>query len=195
MDSGAARAFILKLLKERLPPQRTYHCLEHTLDVYASTITIAEQEGVEGEDLALLKIAALYHDAGFAVRDHDHEEASCNIARETLPGFGFSERQVARICSMIMATRIPQQPSDKLERILCDADLDYLGRSDFKRIGDTLFNELRTYGALRTEREWIELQARFIERHTYFTDTCKRLREPVKQQHLSEVKERLRRNR
>jgi len=188
MDSGSARAYILEQLRTRLPIKRTYHCLEHTLDVYASAISIAEQEGVDGEGLVLLKIAALYHDAGFLAQDTDHEEAGCRIAQEVLPGFGFNERQIEQVCDMIMATRIPQSPRDELARILCDADLDYLGRADFNRIGATLFEEMRTYGVLSTEREWNQLQVRFIERHSYFTQTNKQLREPVKQAHLAEVR-------
>jgi len=188
MDTEAAKAYILAKLKNELPAQRTYHCLEHTLDVYASVIGIAEQEGVTGEGFALLKVAALYHDAGFTVQDLDHEVAGCAIVRERLPGFGFSATQIELICDMIMATRIPQTPRNKLGRILCDADLDYLGRNDFERIGTTLFNEMRTYGVLKNEREWNELQVRFLERHRYFTATNKKLREEEKQKHLERVK-------
>lgn len=194
MDSSGARAYILERLKERLPVLRSYHSLEHTLDIYASAISIAEQEGVEGEGLVLLKIAALYHDAGFTVQDTDHEAAGCVLAKEVLPGFGFNERQIELVCEMIMATRIPQSPRNKLARILCDADLDYLGRSDFNQIGSTLFDEMRAYGVLSTEREWNELQLRFLERHAYFTVTNKRLRDPLKQEHLEKVRAWLRQN-
>ncbi len=47
---------------------------------------------------------------------------------------------------------------------------------------------MKHYGVLSTEREWNELQERFLERHKYFTATNKRLREPVKQEHLAAVK-------
>ncbi len=188
MDTQGAKAYILARLRNDLPADRSYHSLEHTLDVYASAIGIAEQEGIVGEDLALLKIAALFHDAGFTVQDADHEQAGCGIVREVLPGFDFTEGQVDRVCGLIMATRIPQSPRDQLEEILCDADLDYLGRADFKRIGDTLFAEMRAYGILGTEREWNELQVRFLEKHRYFTDTNKRSREARKQEHLAGVR-------
>jgi predicted metal-dependent HD superfamily phosphohydrolase len=171
-----------------LPKERTYHCLEHTLDVYASVVDIAEQEGVTGEGLILLKIAALYHDAGFTVQDLEHEVVSCRIVQEELPKFGFGPDQVELICNMILATKIPQTPRNKLARILCDADLDYLGREDFLQIGAELFKEMKHYGVLNTEREWNELQVRFLERHQYFTVTNKRVREPKKQEHLREVK-------
>lgn len=189
MDAQGAKAFILAKLKSELPADRTYHSLEHTLDVYANAITIAEEEGITGEGLVLLKIAALYHDSGFTIQDSDHEEAGCRITREALPRFGFNERQIELVCEMIMATRIPQRPRNKLARVLCDADLDYLGRNDFEQIGLFLFSEMRTYGVLRTERDWNELQERFLERHSYFTATNKRVREPVKQQHLARIRE------
>ncbi len=188
MDTEGAKAYILAKLKNELPVDRTYHSLEHTLDVYASAIGIAEQEGVTGEGFVLLKIAALYHDSGFTVQNLEHELAGCAIVRAQLPGFGFGEQQIELICDMIMATRIPQTPRNKLGRILCDADLDYLGRNDFDRIGATLFQEMRTYGVLKTEREWNELQVRFLERHKYFTGTNKRSREAEKQTHLLAVR-------
>ncbi len=190
MDPHGAKAYILERLRNELPKERTYHSLAHTLDVYASVIDIAEKEGlVNEEDLALLKTAALYHDSGFIVHGLDHEQQGCVLVREHLPGFGYSASQIQRICDMIMATRIPQSPRNKLSRILCDADLDYLGRTDFKRIGDLLFAEMRTFGVLATELEWNQLQVRFLERHSYFTVTNKRLREPVKQQYLAELKQ------
>lgn len=195
MDALGAKVHILAKLKTELPSARTYHSLEHTLDVYASVIGIAEQEGITGEGLALLKTAALYHDAGFTVQGTEHEEAGCRIAREVLPRYGYGPRQIELVCDMILATRIPQRPRNKLARVLCDADLDYLGRGDFWVIGDTLYKEMRHFGVLGSEREWNELQLRFLERHHYFTPTNKALREPVKQDNLALVKAWLEKNR
>ena len=191
MDPQAAEVHILAKLRKGLPANRSYHCYEHTLDVYRTAITIAAAEGVSGEDLDLLKTAALFHDSGFLIRDDEHELGSCGIARETLPAFGYTSQQIERICAMIMATKIPQDPADELARILCDADLDYLGRPDFFRIGATLFNEFKHYGVLNTEREWNELQVRFLEKHRYFTKRSKLVREPVKRQHLAAVIDKL----
>lgn len=191
MDERSAADHILEKLREGLPKHRSYHSYEHTVDVHDTTMMIAGAEGIAGEDLQLLKIAALYHDAGFLIQDQEHEKGSCRLAREDLPRFGYSSGQIERICTMIMATKIPQNPQDTLSRILCDADLDYLGREDFFRIGETLFSEFKHYGVLRTEREWNELQVRFLEKHHYFTDHSKRVREPVKRAHLAQVIERL----
>ena len=195
MDALGAKGYILAKLKTELPPARTYHSLEHTLDVYASVIGIAEQEGITGEGFMLLKTAALYHDAGFTVQETEHEEAGCRIVREVLPGYGYAANQIELICDMILATRIPQQPTSELARALCDADLDYLGRADFWIIGDTLYKEMRHFGVLGSELEWNELQLRFLERHRYFTATNNALREHVKQDNLAQVKAWLEKNR
>lgn len=188
MDHKAAKAIILRKLREELPEARTYHSLEHTLDVYSTTISIAEKEGVTGDDLVLLKTAAMLHDLGFAEQDMEHEAVGCGIARRILPELGYSPEQVERICEMIMATRIPQSPGDDhLAQVLCDADLDYLGRTDFFAIGDRLFAEFKEYGVLSTERSWNELQVEFLSKHRYFTATNVRDREPMKQKNLRAV--------
>jgi predicted metal-dependent HD superfamily phosphohydrolase len=141
--------------------------------------------------MVLLTTAALFHDSGFLLQDLEHEQASCRLVRDHLPGWGFNDVQVERICAMIMSTKIPQSPRDKLARILCDADLDYLGRDDFFSVGDTLFQELKAYGVLRTRHEWDQLQDRFLSKHHYHTVTNKTLREPRKQENLAKVRESL----
>ena len=88
MDTQAAETYILARLRSGLPPHRSYHSCEHTLDVYRTAITIASAEGVGGEDLDLLKTAALFHDSGFLVQDQEHEQGRCINAREALPGVG-----------------------------------------------------------------------------------------------------------
>ena len=189
MDYIAAKEYILKRLRKDLPKKRTYHCFEHTLDVYSAAIDIAEKEGVEGEDLELLKLAALYHDCGFLVQDGEHETAGCKIASEKLNEYGYSKDSIERVCSMIMATKIPQSPKNLLERILCDADLDYLGRSDFFLIGDTLFEELRAFGILDSFDAWNELQVSFLSSHTYCTETSKKLRSDKKTENIQRVRD------
>ncbi|MBK9760147.1 MAG: HD domain-containing protein [Flavobacteriales bacterium] len=194
MDQPGAEAYILGKLRHGLPAFRTYHCFSHTLDVYRTAVEIAVAEGIEGERLDLLRTAALYHDAGFLIQDKDHEEGSCLLASEALPKFGYTHSQVDAVCEMVRATKVPQQPRNKLSRILCDADLDYLGRPDFFRIGATLFTEFKHYAVVKTEREWNELQVRFLSKHRYFTAHSKRVRQPVKQLHLAAVKDWLERD-
>jgi hypothetical protein len=86
-----------------------------------------------------------------------------------------------------MATKIPQTPQTQLERILCDADLDYLGRDDFFSIGSRLFEEMKGRGFVESEREWNLIQKTFLESHRYHTAFSRANREEMKQQHLQEI--------
>ena len=189
MDYQGAKEYILNRLSKELPAKRTYHSFEHTMDVYSTVIDIGEKEGVTGEDMELLKLAALYHDCGFIVQDHDHEIAGCRIMKEKLIDLGYSEEATKKVCSMVMCTKIPQSPKTLLERIICDADLDYLGRNDFFLIGDTLFEELKVYGVLKTLDEWNEIQVKFLEAHSYCTETNRTSRTEKKAENLQRVKD------
>ncbi len=189
MDYRAAKHFILARLQSELSDQLHYHGLHHTLDVLRVAKSLCASEGVHGRGLGLVKTAALFHDCGFVKNKHaGHEFEGCLIARTALPGFGYTGEDIEAICGMIMATKIPQSPTNILEEIICDADLDYLGREDFYRIGETLFEELAAYQLITGEQAWNRLQVSFLTGHRFHTHTNKTLREPVKQQYLEELK-------
>lgn len=187
MDFDKAKDFILSKLKNELAPNLYYHSYNHVNDVHKAARMIAIEEGIEAgsEAFTLLETAVLFHDSGFIVQAKDHEEIGCTIAQKELPAFGYTTGQIEQICGMIMATKIPQTPHTKLEQIICDADLDYLGRDDFFEIGNHLFNELVVYGILEDEKAWNRLQVTFLGKHNYFTDTAKKLRAQKKEQHLN----------
>ncbi|HMZ46104.1 MAG TPA: HD domain-containing protein [Chitinophagaceae bacterium] len=186
-----AKEFITQKQLEEIPKHFTYHSLVHILIVYESCKVLAEGEGITGIDLQLLLTAALFHDSGFIIGPKNHEETSCEFARQYLPQFNYTNEQIEHICDMIMATKIPQSPKDHLGQILADADLDYLGRDDFYTNGNKLFEELKTLNVLKTEREWYQLQINFLEKHNYFTATAIRLRKEKKHIHLNELKNKL----
>lgn len=191
MKFSHAKKFILKKLKTDLPQHLSYHSVEHVKDVYDAARKIGKSEGVKGEEMKLLLTAALFHDSGFIKGPKEHEKVSCEIARKHLPDFGYDTGQIDKICGMIMATRIPQTPTNHLEQILADADLDYLGRDDFWKIGNKLFDELSVYGMIHDENEWNRLQIRFLENHNYFTETALSTRKEKKESYLAEIKSKI----
>lgn len=172
----------------KLSPDLSYHCFDHTMDVLQQSVRIAEAEGVtDQKDIFLLKVAALYHDTGFLKTYRFHEAASCEIFLEETNGFGFTEDDIAVVKRLIMATQIPQQPADILEKIICDADLDYLGRDDFFSIGDTLRREFLLFKVVANNDEWENLQLKFLKNHAYHTKSSQNLREPAKQLNISKL--------
>lgn len=180
---------VLSELQTSLPENLSYHGVHHTIDVVKQSLAIAKREGIsQEEDLLLLQVSALYHDTGFLLTYKDHETESCNKAKKELPLFGFSNAHIKKICGMIEATRIPQKPHNLLEQIIADADLDYLGRNDFKKISKTLQTEFISYAIVSSEKAFEELQLRFFESHEYFTKSSQKLRGPVKNLHYEKLK-------
>jgi uncharacterized protein len=188
MNFEALERHVLQRLDRELPAHLHYHGSHHTRDVMQAAMTIADYEGIrDPEELTLLRTAALLHDSGFLVGPTEHEQQGADYARQLLPEYDYSPNQIETIVGMIMATKIPQSPHNLLEEILCDADLDYLGRPDFFRIGQTLFEELQHFGIIQSLEEWNALQVKFLTAHQYHTAFGKTQRQSPKQAHLAEV--------
>jgi class 3 adenylate cyclase len=179
---------ILDKLEKELPGYLFYHNVKHTVDVVTEVELIGWAEGCTDEEILLLKTAALFHDVGHTVAYDDHEYQGTLIAREMLPRFNYSPAQVERICSIIMSTKLPPRPANLLEDIICDSDLDYLGRSDFIPVSNTLFEELRAQNKMGSLNDWNKMQVKFISGHQYFTKTARRLREVNKRLQIERIK-------
>lgn len=178
---------ILDKLEKELPATLFYHNVKHTVDVVTEVELIGWAEGCSDEEILLLKTAALFHDLGHTVSYDDHEYQGTLFAREMLPGYNYSQEQIDRICSLIMATKLPPTPADLLESIICDSDLDYLGRSDFIPVSNTLFEELKARNKMSDINQWNKLQVKFISGHQYFTKTARSLREVNKQLQIERI--------
>jgi uncharacterized protein len=175
---------ILNKLKNELPINLYYHSIDHTLDVYHCAESIGKQEGISDADMKLLLVAAIYHDVGYLIEKQKHEEHSCDMARMYLPNYNYSTEEVNTICTLIMATKMPQKPKSHLEEIICDADLDYLGRSDYFNISKRLYKEMMAFGTITNWEEWIQIQKIFLQNHHYFTKTAIDLRKAEKEKNL-----------
>jgi uncharacterized protein len=183
-----ARDYVIIRLENELSPLLAYHSAYHTLqEVVPAVVRLASMEKVGGEDRLLLLTAAYYHDLGFIRQRQGHEAVSIEIAKETLPTYGYSENQIDIICGIIRATSIPQSPTNLLEMIMADADLDYLGHENFWNRSRDLRQELKNFGTQFSDVEWYTYQIQFIQAHQYFTASAKSTREAVKQQHLAEI--------
>lgn len=189
MDYELAKEYIVKRLQKELSPTLYYHSLSHTFDVYESATRLAEMESVSEHELRLLQTATFYHDAGMLLTYEGHEKASTEIANEMLPVYNYSRQDIEAVNKMIMATKLPQNAHTLPEKIICDADLDYLGRDDFFLIAHRLKLEWMERGTKNTLRQWYEGQIQFLEHHHYFTESARKLRLQKKKKNLGEIKE------
>jgi adenylate cyclase len=178
---------ILDKLEKELPGYLYYHNVKHTVDVVTEVELIGWAEGCTDEEILILKTAGLFHDVGHVVTYDNHEYHGTLIAREMLPKYNYSAEQIEKICSIIMATKLPPKPTNLLEDIICDSDLDYLGRSDFIPVSNTLFEELKAQNKMGSLNDWNKLQVKFISGHQYFTKTARSLREVNKQLQIERI--------
>lgn len=178
---------IITRLKNELSSNLIYHSYFHTLDVMNAAMQIAESENVSEEDISLLRVAIAYHDSGFIEVYNGHESKGCEYAKMDLPNLGFSQNQIEKICGMIMATKIPNKTNNKLEEIIADADLDYLGRFDYIPISEKLFKELQLNSLIENLELWNKVQLKFLTKHQYLTSFSIANRERTKQNNLKAI--------
>ena len=171
-----------------LSPHLTYHSKAHTIDVIQQSHRIAIAENItDKKQLLLLKFAALFHDSGFLRTYANHEIKGCEIFLEATSGLNFSEEDKEIVKELIMATKLPQQPHTHLQQVICDSDLDYLGRDDFYSIGESLRKEFLHYNIVANNEDWEKLQLNFLGHHQYHTQSSRDLREPVKHKYLTKL--------
>jgi uncharacterized protein len=176
---------VIDTLIEKLAPFLTYHDWKHTEHVIKMAEYIAHQENIPEEDILLIKTAALFHDAGFMTSTGEgHEEESIRLAESKLPEFGYTNPEIEIIAGMIRATSIPQKPKTKLECVLADADLEYLGTDTFRYIGNKLYQEMKHTNQNLSLEKWNEIQIKFLQSHSYHTLYCIQNRTPEKQKNL-----------
>lgn len=179
---------ITGILKAKLDPKLTYHGFHHVEYVMQAALMLAKEMKLSEEDILLLKTAVMLHDSGFIKTYAGHEDESIVIGRKMLPDYGYSSQDIEKIAGMILATRIPQLPKNVLEYIIADADLEYLGTDKFDEISESLFLELMAFNFIKDRNQWNKIQVDFMSKHSYFTEFCRKYREPVKQEHLLKIK-------
>jgi uncharacterized membrane-anchored protein YitT (DUF2179 family)/HD superfamily phosphodiesterase len=182
---------VIDKLEHGLPAYLTYHNVQHTRNVVEAATYLAEQEHLSDKDKLLVQTAALFHDTGFLQSHEEHEMLSCKMAQKLLPGYGFIQGEVDQICTMIMATKLPQSAGDMLSRILCDADLYYLGTDTYDTMASALYSEMKRFHRVKDEREWLIKQIDFLNDHKYYTDTAKKNMEQGKQNNKAALQEKL----
>lgn len=179
----------LRRLASDLDPKYTYHDVNHTEQVIRQVTLLAEFSGISGRTLDLLKLAALFHDSGYLKSPIDHEERSCAIARNQLKDEDITPREVERICEMIMATKIPQNPTDELGCIMADGDLYHLGTDQYDIHAEKLFREMKNTKPDFQEGDWVNTQISFLRNHQFHTEFGKKELEPVKRIHLKKLED------
>jgi HD superfamily phosphodiesterase len=152
-------------------------------------VKYGELEELNKHDLFLVRTAALFHDSGFLFRYEDNEALGVELLYHYGPRFGYQDADLKAIEKIILATGHGEVPSNLMEKVMCDADLDYLGRADYHVTAAKLFDEMALYGVNFDPLQRIQAQIEYLEvYHRYYTTSAKNLRAPGKIKRLAELK-------
>ena len=114
------------LLDRWSEPHRRYHTPEHLLDVLEALDVLCTEDDDAGTRLNV-RLAAWFHDAVYAGKAGEDEEASAALAERSLVGLVDRPAEVGRLVRLT-ASHAPK-PADRAGELLCDADLAVLGRA------------------------------------------------------------------
>lgn len=167
-------------------PALLYHNIDHTRDVVSACRIICDAIGIAGEDRAVVVVSAWWHDVGYLFGGPvNHEERSAEKAAEFLQAAGVPPSFIQRVRGCIMATKMPQSPTNELERIICDADLYHLGTVNFKPYTKRIRKEAELYGAKPISgEEWRLATIELLRTHRYHTEYARAALEAGQAQNL-----------
>lgn len=164
------RTHVRRWFARHMPPEYEFHDLEHTLGVTRTAVQIGQAMGLGGQDLALLEIAALFHDTGYARGRADHEAHSADIAERFLERHGVAARDRARVRALIMATRMGRRPRGPAQEAIRDADSSKAGQADFIARSEKLRREIEhATGDSISRKTWRETNLAYLRAHRFHT--------------------------
>jgi len=165
-----------------------YHNLSHTSDVVNAAQQIAHHYQLNDRDFFVVVAAAWFHDTGYFTSATEHEKAGAGLAKEFLQAKGVSQDDINTIEQCILATKIPQQPKNLLEQIVCDADLFHLGTEAFGDKNKLLRKEMEMIYHKEIDKDlWRLTSIKFLQSHFYHTDYAKVLLNDQKQKNLDKL--------
>ncbi len=179
-----------ELLSKVLDPSYLYHNLTHTKRVVKSVLELLEHHNLDDNQKEALLLAAWLHDTGYTQGSENHEEKSCEIAKDFLSGEGYDNKKIENVCQLIMSTKMESTPTTLSEKIIRDADASHFGKKSYMETCLLLRNEWETQG-LRSfsDVEWLDENIKFFSQyHQFYTDYAKENWQPIKDENFKRLK-------
>ncbi|MGN7985919.1 Pycsar system effector family protein [Pedobacter sp. 22226] len=173
-------------------PRLVYHNFEHTQEVVNAAQQIANHYQLNEQDFFTVTVAAYFHDTGYFEDALNHEAKGAELADDFLAKHKVHQEVRDSVKSAILATKIPQQPKNEIDKIICDADLFHLGLPDFRAKGKLMHKENELiYKKDISKLEWRKKDIQFMESHHYHTDYANLLLSDQKQKNIEKLKSKL----
>jgi len=186
--------YVSALLAEKLPEKIIYHNFNHALLVKKYAETIGERADLAADEMNILRICALFHDAGYVNSYEQYNEESIIIAAAFLAEHEVDQPTIDHISEIIRANKLPQNPKDKIAEVLCDADMMYITTESGIEQFDLLYDETAMGKQKFHKRPVFEKGCiNFFAKHTYFTEYGKTMLQPKKEAAARRISERMKR--
>lgn len=180
---------VLNYFHNHQDPKLVYHDLEHTQDVVKATMQIANHYHLSDKDFFIVTTSAWFHDTGYFEDPNNHEQKGAELAAEFLKKLDVKAEIRDQVMQVILATKMPQRPTNQLENILCDGDLFHLGTDDFKKKDRLMHKENELlYDTGINKNDWRKKDIEFLESHEYHTDYCILLLNDQKTENIAKLK-------
>jgi predicted metal-dependent HD superfamily phosphohydrolase len=149
-----------------------YHNLNHTVLVSENAAWLVNEIGLTYKQRFVVLAASWFHDLGYLTgKAQGHEELGANEALAFLKNI--DNDILGDIKGCILATKMPQEPKNILEKIVCDADLFHLGTSDFQARNMLMRKEYNQLNNKKiTKKAWRKESLELLQKHKYHTDIC-----------------------
>ncbi len=181
-------AYVSTFLNENMPKKFVYHDLEHTQNVVNSARELGGKYHLPEAELEQLIFAAWFHDTGYSEGAEGHEERSVENAKAFLSENGKNPDDFEAAYGCIRATKMPQSPNNLIEQILCDSDLNHLGKDSYwERCVKVRQEFMIAKDLIMQEDEWLEFEIKFLEGHSYHTDIARGSWGKTKKSHLKQL--------
>ncbi|WP_341834569.1 Pycsar system effector family protein [Chitinophaga pollutisoli] len=187
---AAAQAYVTRQYESHPDPVLVYHNLVHTSQVVQAADQISAYYRLSEADHLIVMLAAWFHDMGYLEGERSsHESAGADAVRAFAKAQGLPEATGRAAADCVLATKMPQQPNNLLEQIVCDADLFHLGSKEFSKRNKLLRTEAElAAGKKISSVEWTRTTIQFLESHQYHTAYCRTLLNPQKEENIEKLK-------
>ena len=187
-----AESFVKDLFDQYTTKELLFHNYEHTQNVVERTQEIAATFDLSENEQFIVYIAAWFHDAGHLLVDPArHEIKSVELMKTFLMKYSIDEETLRQISDCILATRMPRNPQNLLQKIICDADTYHLGTKDFKATNKQLRKEYELRNIPEPVGGWRKGSLDFLLAHEYYTDYCKNLLTAGKMENIERLRKKL----
>jgi predicted metal-dependent HD superfamily phosphohydrolase len=184
-----SRIYVEEFLKDNLSKGIYYHDLEHTQEVVEAAEEIGFASNLSEEQLETVLIAAWFHDTGYYKGMQDHEVNSKEVAEDFLRKEGVNDKKINDVSGCILATMIPQHPTNIMEEVLCDADLYHVSTKEFFKKSELLRKEFSLVFPDEIQLdEWFKKSIKFLKKHNFFTDYARENLLSAKKENLKKLK-------